>query len=460
MAAASAMRLLPVTERLAGRNALAVFVVFCVLKGLRRLRRGRPRRGQRTPVDEAASSPPAARKQGSWDEALNTTLAAGLTAEVFSRVQTLSGSEVLGGAASILPLRLLCDNRTYHFNYRFLISYISAQVLVSWLPRSRWRDLLIMIASASQLLGWWVLSDTMLPAEYIRFLDREGKVDRDGRDSSGTLMRGSLTEVRRIFRNEDGQQKWKDFQRVVFPRPGRRSLAAQYDSPNSVLGYHKAALHYFVLHFRESMPFYLKIYMVRLLASLVRKGGGPVRRAIADALAGDPALAQHGANLISFATDVARSSCFLALYCTLPWYMCGGLGYIFPNLRTNMYSPVMWLALSAAGCAILVESKAQQTTIANYCATFGVYPLLSAKPVLFDAAGVAVAVACTSGLAKRPALLNLLWPADPAGARARRLASEEARLRLQQQRYGTATAELQKRSSRATAPRARQRAPS
>lgn len=413
--------MIPVTERLALRNSIAVFTVFAGLKALRSLRGGKKK------PKEAAE---AKKGDDAWGEMVRTTLAAGLTAEVFGRGQTFTGP-VLAGVLSVLPLRLLCNDRSFHFNYKFLVAYLSAQVLVSWIPQGRTRTIVVMLLSASQLLGWWVLSDTKLPDDYLRFLDREGKVDRGGhRDGALNLIAkdNQLMRTREVFLNKDGERTWKEFKHIVFPRPGGISLAEQYESHKSIWNFQKAGLHYLGLHFKESVPFYLKIYGLRLIAGLLRGGKvGKVRshgeaglaERIAMTLAGDPKVAQVSGNIANGLLDVCRSAGFLSLYCTIPWWAIGMNGYIFPDGKTSPYDPRIWISLALPGLAILVESPSQQVTISNYCATFGVYPLLSSFPVMLDVSAALVGFACTSGLAERPFLLNLLWPADRAGVRLR-----------------------------------------
>jgi len=416
------------TEKLALRNSLAVFVVFAALKGMRSGKKPK----------NATAKP----KSSGWTEAIHTSLAAGLTAEVFSRGQTLTGSSELGGMLSILPLRLLCNNNSYHFNYKFVITYLTAQVLASKFPKSNTRNLVLMMLSASQLLGWWILADDRLPGDYIRFLDREGKVRRtDMRNEQGKLIGSQLHQLRTIFKNESEKHTWKDVIPHCYPRPNGECLAEKYGAKDSIVGHHKAALEYFVHHFRESMPFYFKIYAFRFIAGLLRgKNSAKVAKNAADwtvmeriaiALAGDPNIVKVGETFAAVVKDISRSSAFLALYCTLAFWGLGMAGYMAPDLKTSTSHPLLWLVLSVPGVSVLIESESQKVTLANYCATFGLYPLFASFPALFDISALLTTAACGSDIVTRPALINLLWPADPAGA-AKALAASQMRQKAQE----------------------------
>lgn len=433
---------IPSTEKLALRNSLAVFVVFAALKGLRSGKKAK--KGEK----DATAKP----KSSGYTEAIHTSLAAGLTAEVFSRGQTLTGSSELGGMLSILPLRLLCNNDSYHFNYKFVITYLTAQVLASKLPKSSTRNLVLMMISASQLLGWWMIADDRLPGDYVRFLDREGKVCRTGiRDEQGKLKGSQLVQLREIFKNESGKHTWKELIPLCFPRPNGECLSEKYDAKDSIVGHHKAALEYFVHHFRESMPFYTKVYVFRFIASLLRgKNSAKVAKQAADwtvteriaiALAGDPNIVKVGETFASVAKDIGRSSAFLALYCTLAFWGIGMAGHMAPDVKTSPSHPLMWLVLSIPGLSVLIESESQKVTLANYCATFGLYPLFSSFPVLFDVSALLTTAVCGSDSAARPALLNLLWPADPAGA-LKALAASQMRQKAQEAVRNAALADV------------------
>eukprot|EP00756_Hemistasia_phaeocysticola_P034594 Hpha_TRINITY_DN16531_c3_g1::TRINITY_DN16531_c3_g1_i2::g.136362::m.136362 len=376
---------LPAPERLALRNSLAVFGVFAALKALRTLRRGK---------EKLTSG-----RQDDWDETINTSAAAGLSAEMFARGQTLTGSSLLGSLMSFASLRALCDNDSYHFNYRFVVAYLTAQVLVSQLPKTRLRNVIVMMVSASQLLGWWILSDRHLPRDYVRFLDRKAKINKPGvRAKDGTLISSQLLDFRETFSNEDGTRKWSDLLSLVFPDPPNPTLSEKFGARDSVLGFHKAAAAYFLIHLRESLPLYANVYGLRFLVGLLRGGGKKMDL-------------QFVARTVK---DILRSSTFLATYVTSAMWTMGVAGYLLPG-GPSPKSPLMWVVLGLPGLSILVESESQQLTIANYCATFGIYPLFAQFPLLCDAAAALTAAACASGVAPRPALLNLLWPADPAG---------------------------------------------
>lgn len=424
--------IIPATERLAIRNALVACAAFSALKGLSSL--GRKKGGKNWMLDP---------------ELWRMTVAAGLVAELYPRVSLLTGRPSIGGITSMFAWRTLADNPAFHFNYKFLSAYLSAQVLVSYIPNTLSRHVLVMMLSASQLLGSWVVNDR-LPRSYIRFLDREGKIDRD-----------HLLKVRRAMNIDIGNgpesgHKWREMRSLVFPRPGGISLAEKYGA-DSIISMHKACVHYFFLHLREAVPFYVKIYMLRLVWVLVRKGIQfiKMRRRLASrqrkeqrlaecatmtrSASGSPGsspglygqsqnspsgsapgspgartmdafVADVGLRIGRTAVSIVRSSVFLSTYCTAAWWSVGMISHLAPEMTGTGAS--VYVATLLPGLAILLESDSQKETIANYCATFGLYPLLSYRPGMYDLAMGATAVACATGVAAKPFILDILWPTD------------------------------------------------
>ena len=211
---------------------------------------------------------------------------------------------------------------------------------------------------------------------------------------------------------------------MIFPRPQQRAktgpdgkkvvrLMPKYNADPlypSVIGFHRAFLEYWWTHFKESLPFYVKIYSLRMVASALRGGeksvyswADDVRTVASWAMSRGRtngtcsyfSAAVHEANsaccfqcfssclgsgapgarlktrVLLLPFDIARSALFLSSYCSFGWYMMGMWGMVFPNMK--MRPLLLYLSLCLPGATVLFESPSQQATIANYCATFGLY---------------------------------------------------------------------------------------
>lgn len=415
----------PPPEQVAARNAAAVACGFAVVRGIRHLRR----RGGGVLKDPAAPSPAGSPRRlaappapappdytkwrvwppdpppsgGPWDETWRTAVAAGLTTELFGRVGRHSGSPALAAVVSSLPMRFLTRDRSFQFNYDFIAAYVAAQVIMNAVPFLKRRPVLTMMLSASQLLSTWILTPEHLPLPYVKFLRGQGKCTAETYDRlagifSGRCMRTCGDAMDLCFQFKEGE-----------------ALTTTYGG--GAAGLHKAAAVWWWRHFREAVPFYVKVYLLRAVVKLLARGKGAAK-ALATVLTVSPAPQIRGG--ASFVFDVLRSSSFLSLYCCLSWYSIGVMGLVMPNtLARPALLQAAWLL---PGAAIAVESASQKATIANYCATFALYPVLSGQFGRSSAQRLggfggwvaATSVLCATGRVKTPMLLSLLWPPLPA----------------------------------------------
>ena len=121
-------------DRVALRNASAVTALFALLNLLSKRHK------------HSARSEPHRSQQ--WDEVKSTAMAAALVAVVFGRSRRAGASSGAAALLSLLPLRLLLSDSSFHFNYKFLTAYLSAQVVQSSIPE-RLRIVPSMLVSAS-----------------------------------------------------------------------------------------------------------------------------------------------------------------------------------------------------------------------------------------------------------------------------------------------------------------------
>ena len=356
-------------ERHAARNAVVVSVGFVIVRALKRLMKKK----------RSSSSKP-----DDWDEVWRTASAAAGTALIYGRGKQLM-SENIAGVLSFLPLKMLCDEKTYSFNYNFIVAYLFSQVLVGMIPRDYRNPILLNSVGSAQLLSSWILSDDHLPDHYIRFLYSQGKATRE-----------HIHTLRSCFNNSTNREVIKH----AFPQKEGAPLTQKHGT--DIPGIFKSAAEYFVRHYRESFQFYLKIYSVRLLVHFLRKRGA-VR--LASVLSVEP-IPKLSLQIMNFLIDILRSSLFLTSYCTSAWWAIAMTGHALPNSKCSPF--VLWCSLLLPGLFIAVESPQQQVTISNYCATFAAYPILCYKNG-FDIAAVTSALLCTSQTAQQPFLLRMMW---------------------------------------------------
>eukprot|EP01060_Flectonema_neradi_P006079 TRINITY_DN1405_c0_g2_i1.p1 TRINITY_DN1405_c0_g2~~TRINITY_DN1405_c0_g2_i1.p1 ORF type:complete len:368 (+),score=53.60 TRINITY_DN1405_c0_g2_i1:51-1154(+) len=359
-------------ERHAARNAVVVSVGFVIVRGLKKMLR----RGARS------SSRPAAKDD--WEEVWKTALAAAATSFTYGRGKKIMPENV-AGALSFLPVKLLCDENSYSFNYNFIVAYLFSQILVGLIPKGYRNPILLNSLSSAQLLSSWILSDDHLPEHYIRFLYSQGKANKD-----------HIHTLRDKFNTSTNKEVIK----YAFPQKKGQTLTEKHGT--DVGGIFKAAGEYFVKHYKEAIQFYCKIYTLRLLVHFLRKGGAT---GLASVLSVEP-VPKLSLQTFTFLSDVLRSSFFLTAYCTSAWWAIAMTGHVLPDSRCSPY--VLWCSLLLPGLFLAVESPQQQVTISNYCATFAAYPLLCYKNG-FDVAAIASTLLCTTGTAQKPFLLKMMW---------------------------------------------------
>eukprot|EP01060_Flectonema_neradi_P024370 TRINITY_DN3312_c2_g1_i2.p1 TRINITY_DN3312_c2_g1~~TRINITY_DN3312_c2_g1_i2.p1 ORF type:complete len:391 (+),score=42.14 TRINITY_DN3312_c2_g1_i2:41-1174(+) len=356
------------------RNTAVTALLFAVLKIVRKLRYGGKKKV--TTGEPPKFKLPPLEPLGEWEELLKCSAGIGSSTAVYELVKRIAGQRV-AAVASVGPLRYFLDDPRFRISFKFLIAFITGQVIISLLPVLKKYPLLLMFPSTSQLLSWWLYADEGLPRDYINFLYGMGKIERN-----------RVLSFRKLLFEGGKNKDWKPY---CFPKAEGGQWEFDDNDPISMI---KAMLNYFMDHMKGTVPFYVKIYAFRLLFYF---------------LAGS-AKAQVKTRMTGLITDIFRSSVFLSAYCTTAYVSLTGLVTLLPEKDCNPVT--LWIALSLPALALIVESKSQQRTISFYCATFGVYPVLQ-KFGLFDIAGVLSAAAVGSGRAVPPLPLRLIWGESP-----------------------------------------------
>eukprot|EP01061_Rhynchopus_euleeides_P032059 TRINITY_DN53132_c0_g1_i1.p1 TRINITY_DN53132_c0_g1~~TRINITY_DN53132_c0_g1_i1.p1 ORF type:complete len:382 (+),score=128.93 TRINITY_DN53132_c0_g1_i1:73-1218(+) len=368
------------SEKRALRNTALTGVLLSAISAARGTRR---KRADSTSEPRSKLALPSVDPLGRYEEAYMSAAGVGCATEVYGVMKSIVGRPI-AGVASLVPLKMFMNDARFKANYKFLVAYAAAQILISKIPQLQRHPILLMMASTGQLLTWWLLSDTALPRSYMNFLYDQGKICRD-----------RVMEVRRLtYEQEEDMTEYKQF---IFPKPEGGQYPFEADSLFQMV---RAMLGYWTHHMKGSVPFYCKIYALRFIVL---------------ALSGR-SKAQVSTRLTGLIRDILRSSVFLSSYCTQAYISLIILMKLFPRFKCNPIA--LWSALTLPGLSLLIETPSQQRTIANYCATFGIYPVLEHFG-LFDVVGGAAALVAGMGEAKTPLPLYLIWGEDPAMDRRR-----------------------------------------
>ena len=363
-------------EKRALRNASLVGVLFSLLSAAR----GRRVKRERKPTDEPFRALPSAEPLGRWEEAYRMAAGIGTSTEAYGVVGRLLGKPA-GAVASMVPLKVFLEDERFKASYKFIVAYSASQVILSLFPILRKYPLITMMFSTAQLLTWWLLSDTALPRSYQNFLYDQGKIDR-----------ARVLKVRCLTFEEKGPQPMTNYMQFVFPKTD----GSQFDFDETKrFDWLRGMAAYFLHHMKGTVPFYCKIYALRF-AVMAMTGRSN---------------AQVSGRALGLARDILRSSCFLSAYCTQAYISLVFLVKFFGDIKCNPVS--LWLSMAFPAFALLLETPAQQRTIANYCATFGLYPILEHFNC-YDIVGAATALIAGTGYAKTPLPLYLLWGEDPS----------------------------------------------
>ena len=365
------------TERRAARNAAISGLIFVTLN-IRRKTASKlsPRSGD---AKKKSKFLPPLEPLGQWEEAARCAAGAGVATEAYGVLRSLLGRPA-AAVASVLSLRAFMDDPRLKVNYKFLVSYAVGQALIEAIPALKRNTLLVMVFSTAQLLTWWLLSDRALPRQYQNFLYDQGKINRERVKTFRALT----------YHHVEGTNK--DYMEYVFPlADGGQYLTDPTDPKDFVMALAK----YFATHLKGSVPFYCKIYALRfLMTSLTGKRE-----------------AQMSSRVLGVVRDVMRSSVFLSAYCSSAFIGLFTLATVFADRKPSPAQ--LWVCFALPGFTLLLETPSQQKTIAFYCATFGVHPVLEALKA-YDAAAVGVAALSGAGKVKACLPFQLLWGEDPS----------------------------------------------
>ncbi|KAJ9450430.1 hypothetical protein DIPPA_35560 [Diplonema papillatum] len=363
------------TEKTTLRNSAYVGTVFAVLSVMRRMRqRARQRLAK---GDRAEASPPGADPPlGRWEEMAKSVAGIGGATQVYGTVKGIAGREV-AAVASLAPLRYFLDDPRLKLSYKFLVAFATGQAVVQLVPALQKHPILLMYLSTAQLLSWWLMSCRHLPRDYQNFLYVYGRISRERLLGFRELLFGSGT--------------WKDFHPWIYPKAEGGHHEFDTEKPLTAV---RACAAYFAEHLTNTIPFYLKVYLFRIVYFVV---------------SGKKDTQLH-TQAVGVVKDVLRSACFLSGFCTSAYTYLAFCLYLFPSAQSTPLR--VWLMMGLASLPLLVETPSQQRTIASYCATFGAYPVLEHFD-LFDPAAVVTTLLAAAGNVRTPLNLRLIWNEDP-----------------------------------------------
>eukprot|EP01064_Diplonema_japonicum_P005128 TRINITY_DN13439_c0_g1_i1.p1 TRINITY_DN13439_c0_g1~~TRINITY_DN13439_c0_g1_i1.p1 ORF type:complete len:384 (+),score=61.44 TRINITY_DN13439_c0_g1_i1:43-1194(+) len=362
------------TEKAALRNSAIVGALFSITTAIRNLRKRS--RGKGPPRNDPIGGLPPLEKLGDWEEAYRSALGVGGTTEVYGLIKRVLGKHA-AAVGSLVPLRLTMDDPRLRLNYKFLVAFAVGQAIIQLIPFFKKSQMLVMILSTSQLLSSWLYSDKALPRDYYAFLYSQGHISRE------RLLQ---------FRDLTFSPTAKNKEYKPFCWPKKEGGQWEFDE-NKPLEAARAFAQYFMRHMQGSVPFYVKVYALRLVYFWVSGKSNT----------------QVHTRVTGMIKDVMRSSIFLSSYCTLAYLGVYIACVTMPERNTSPL--IMWALLGISGLGLLVETPSQQRTISSYCATFGAYPILEYFGI-FDHAAVASSLLASTGVVRTSIPFRLMWGDD------------------------------------------------
>jgi len=208
----------------------------------------------------------------------------------------------LAGGLAVLPPMLI--SKTSILNST-MIFWLIVRAERSLLPSIPYAEIFIMCVSAIQILPTWLYAPKELSSSYVKFLTVQAAKPKSLlRD----LKRGNVTS----------------FCDAV--HPGVSCTSHAFD--------------YFVAGLRRALPVYIPIHILGFLFSK-RK---------------DPIIG---------VVNLARSTTFLSLYCTLAWFSACLTTRMFPGVTRLKFASCQWVP----GLALIIEKEGRRKELAAYCLT-------------------------------------------------------------------------------------------
>lgn len=218
-----------------------------------------------------------------------------------------------------------------------------------------------MCVSAGQILSTWLAAPSQVDAAYRAFLDTFG--GKKGLSPAPVpLPNGQLCDsvYPAVF-------QWAQSQAVIPPHvsacdvfhAGDGRACWTHFAKFTAAGVGRAARMYAALH------------TVFLLVQIARR---TMRRERADAAADDESAPRRFVRLLwsslpALAVRIAKSSLFLALYCSSAWLTaCLAYKYVFNHVSRATLASHTWFA----GLPVLLEAPSRQLELASYCAVYAV----------------------------------------------------------------------------------------
>lgn len=207
------------------------------------------------------------------------------------------------------------------------------------LAPTRWQhgDTAIMCASTVQLAYSWLFLQQTLPTSYVRFLNKHGGKQLE--------QYAALKEVCKLNTGGGPPRPLAALQGTALEQVAS-PLPCRFVHPGTTCSSH--TLTFFPRAYLNALPVYLPVYVVpALLVHRQKLLRGP----------------QAAATWRKVGLGVARSSAFLALFCTLAWTgVCAGF-QATGTATVQVVASTCWVA----GLATLVEKKSRRMELALYC---------------------------------------------------------------------------------------------
>lgn len=249
------------------------------------------------------------------------------------------------------PALLLTGSKSQHTSMALYV-LLRATVLATrccikspnwgWLFRPlNWQygDVLLMCISSAQILYAWIFEPHSLPASYVSFLNKHG-----GKDRKIINAWSDIASSKRPIPN-------LDIVKTYYKEKGVNvSLDPHMEVPCGVLHPNQQCVPHFTSFLKgayfRAVPVYLPVYFVSAL--LVH------RKAL---------LHRPVPILAKTIMGAARSSSFLALYCSSAWiYSC-----LLHQTLGRCNGPTIAIAAFPVGISVLLEKKSRRMELALYC---------------------------------------------------------------------------------------------
>lgn len=273
---------------------------------------------------------------------------------------------VAGAVAAAAALALLEPSATAETSLRrssLLASAVAVRAVRTAVPWTHWSlPVLVMCASASQVLSTWLAAPREMDASYRAFLNVFGG---KGGVSAVPLPLPNGQTGHSVY---DAMGEWA-INKVPLPpgvsacdviHAGNGRACLSHFAWFTVAGLRRAVRMYAALH-----TVFMLVKVARLLLRADKAADGDHKRASTP----QRLAALLRAELAPLAVRIGKSSLFLALYCSTAWLSaCMAYRFAYPYVSRATLASHTWVA----GLPVLLEAPSRRLELASYCAVYGV----------------------------------------------------------------------------------------